>query len=203
MNFNITYTDSKRDYYSDYYRPHIEIFNFTFEPMNILKALGIKSFKLPTFEEVWNKFAAITYGKQKDAELIFRYGTICRSVFGDQRNTWQKTCDRVNRYFFERRQAIRNGKAVWNGFSFFDWGAGRKFTNMTDIHAYEHETGKKLIGWRDVEVERAKTRRFKEEDQVNKIAGKMKEVFHGIQKGKSYIRENAENRRKILREYGN
>ena len=199
MNFKITYTDSKRDYYSDYYRPHLEIFNFTFEPGNILRALGINSFKLLTFSEYWDMFRM-----KYCPTVLTQYGTVgIKNGMPDERSIAEKICDVVSHYFAYQSECLRNSRAVWNGFSYFDWGAGRKFTNMTDIHAYEHETGKKLIGWRDVEVERAKTRRFKEEDQVNKIAGKMKEVFHGIQKGKSYIRENAENRRKILRKYGN
>ena len=196
MNLNITFTDSKHEYYSDYYRPHLEILNCTFEPWNILKAMGISSFKLLSLSEYWDMFRA-----KYCPTVITQYGTVgIKNGMPDERNIAEKLCDMISGIFVYQRECRRNGRAVWNGFSYFDWGAGRKFTNMDDIHRYERETGKQLVGWRDVEVERAKVRRFKEEDQINKISGKLKEVFGGIQKGKSYIRENRENRRKIMRE---
>ena len=196
MNFSITYTDSKHEYYSDYYRPHLTVFSFEFYFDNIVKILNINSLRAMTFDDIWNMFR-----RKYCPTRILQYGTISRDYVGDDRTLFEKACDVVSEYFFKRRQDIRNGRAVWNGFSFFDWTTSKQVTNMTQIHEIEKQTGKQMVSWRDKEVEESKIQRQMVIDEKEKIKKKIHHVFSEVQKGRSYTKEIRADREAMRRQF--
>jgi hypothetical protein len=193
MNFQIVKHYPDNAYYCN---QRLVIVDFSFDIEALKRFLGIKSFDIPEISELWNMFRS-----KFCPTRILQYGTISRDYVGDDRTLFEKLCDYISEQLFERRQNIRNGRAVWNGFGFFDWGTGQQVTNMTQIHEIERATGKQMVSWRDKEVEASKIERQMVADEKAKIKKKIHHVFSEVQKGRSYTREIRADREAMRKQF--
>ena len=162
------------------------VFDFYFNFENFKKALNIKSYSLPSFDSLWSDFR-----RKYCPTRILQYGSISRGIVGDDRTRFEKFCDYISDYLFERKQKIRfeRSEPHRRGFHYFDWGFGKKITNMDEVHELERRSGKTLVSWKDQEVEQAKIQRQMIVDEKAKIAQKIHHVFSEVQKGRSYRKE--------------
>lgn len=168
---------------------------FYFNSNNFKRLVGLKGFSLPSIEYLWYSFR-----KAYCPTRILKYGKV-GAIAGafDDRTRFEKLCDSVNDYFYNKKQDERNGRAVWrSGFNFFDWDSGQTFTNMDDIRRHEKESGKTLISWHDREVEKAKGDRQVNKDMQKKISNKLHHVFSEVQRGRSYVKEQAEAKKEFI-----
>ena len=172
------------------------VFDFYFNFDNFKKLLNIKSYHLPSVDDLWSMFRH-SYCPTR----ILKYGTLGRDLVGDDRTKWERVCDVVSDYLYKRRQEHRYGRAEYVGFSFFDWGLGQQITNMSQIHELEKKTGKTLVSWRDQEVEQAKIQRQLVVDDKRKIKEKIHHVFSEVQKGRKYTEEIKRQKEEFVRSF--
>ena len=198
MEYSIKYKDYIWQYKTSHYEPVQYILYFEFHWSNLLKLF---QFEIPSFEKIWSWFKSLTYGIPKDADLIWRYGTVCRNTFGDSRNFWQKFCDRIDEEIHAAKERKRLSGNYYVGWSFFDWTTGKQVTNMTQIHEIEKATGKQMVSWRDKEVEESKIQRQMVVDEKEKIKKKIHHVFSEVQKGRSYTKEIRADREAMRRQF--
>ena len=170
-------------------------FNFD----NFRKIFKEFKFNIPNKEKIYNIFKQKFYGKLRDGDLIYKYGTLCRNVFGDKRTIWQKFIDSMEVYFKPKPKKVEYRK----GFNFFDWDSGQTFTNMDDIHRHEKASNKTLVPWRDKEIEKSKGDREVKLNMQRKISKKLHHIFSEVQRGRSYTRELAEHKKDFKRSFIN
>ena len=162
------------------------VLDFYFNLENFKKALNIKAYRFPSLDTIWSEFR-----RRYCPTRILQYGTVSRGLVGDDRTRFEKFCDYISDYLFERKQKIRfeRSEPHRRGFHYFDWSFGKKITNMDEVHELERRSGKTLVSWKDQEIEQAKIQKQMIADEKAKIAKKIHHVFSEVQKGRSYIKE--------------
>ena len=172
------------------------VFELYFNYKHFKTWLGLKKLDIPSLEDLW-----LVFRHKYCPTRILQYGTISRHLVGDDRTAFEKVCDYISEYFVTAREKRQRALARPNGFSFFDWGIGKKITNMSQIHEIERETGRELVSWRDQEVEQSKIKRNMEIAEKEKIKKKLHHVFSEVQKGRKYTQEIRKQKEEFVRSF--
>jgi hypothetical protein len=135
-------------------------------------------------------------------QRIYKYGKVGLFI-DDDRFLIEKVFDYIGDYLCKLQNQYSYRLKGDGGFRpYFDWSLGFWINNRGAIKDIERSTGLDYVSVKDWEKESKRQRRNMDSKFEDKLEGRLKDVVKDINQGRSFVKENAEHRRKIYQQYG-
>jgi len=151
-----------------------------------------------TLKSIWCKV------RKHYPQRIYQSG-LCgfRNGMVDDRSLREKLFDRIDEWFVNRDNKIRDKKARANSRfrPFFDWSEGEMVNSLQDIKDKEAK-GQVWISVREVDKIRKEKDKYREQLREKDIQKGIENIIRDVKQGRKFTVENRMHREKCLKEMG-